>query len=322
LFEALAGLVLKRMRKNPDNRIAVLIPSYNRPEMLNITLQSWLKANFADKVFVVAEASSSDILKRYQEVIKKHCKSGRIVYSLALERSGSVKARNALLGMAFQDNCSYAVMADDDYLLPNKNWLIIMARELELDKKSGAIGGKVIVSKRRMDPDFFLNLPMSLADLMSRLTGYVFLDVKHGPRYSEFLPHFFMIKKEVLDKGARYDEVFDTPTGFREESDFQLQIKNLGYKLLYDPRAYVVHLAADEGGDRPKMNMEERMYWKARNHTIFILKWNKSILKRAWYIMLSALILSLYRIWNTLWISRGVKDGIRDSIKTQSGSGV
>jgi hypothetical protein len=140
----------------------------------------------------------------------------------------------------------------------------------------------------------------------------VFLDIEHGPRFSECLPQFFITKKEILDKGVRYDEIFDTPTGFREESDFQLQIKHLGYKLLYDPTIYVIHLAADEGGNRPKISMGERMYWKARNHTIFILKWHTSILKRVWYVMFSILILSLYRIWLVPWIFRGVKDGVRN----------
>jgi len=300
------------MRKN--NGIAVLIPSYDRPEMLGITLRSWLEANSVDKVFIMGEASSRDILKKYEEIINKYNKDGRIIYKLAHKRLGSVKARNALLEMALEHGCKYIVMADDDYLLSDKNSLVIMARRLDLDNRCGAIGGKVAVSRRRSDPDFFLNLPMNLADLMSRFTGYVFLDIRHGPRFCEFLPPFFMIRRDVLDK-LRYDEIFDTPTGFREESDFQLQIKRSGYRLIYDPRVYVIHLAAEEGGNRPKMSMRKRMYWKARNHTIFILKWNKSTLKKIWYITFSVLILSLYRIWHVSWILKGVKDGMRNPLR-------
>ena len=293
------------------NGIAVLIPSYNRPEILKITLPSWLKENLI-KVFVLAEASSRDTLKKYEEIIKRCDGNGQVVYKLATKKLGSVRARNTLLKMASKHGCKYVVMADDDYLLPDKTSLVIMAKKLDSNDEVGAIGGKVVViDRRRSDPDFFLNLPMNLTDLMSRLTGYIFLDIKHGPRFSEFLPPFFMIKSDVLNN-VRYDEIFNTPTGFREESDFQLQIKCLGYKLLYDPRIYVIHLAAEEGGNRPKISMGERMYWKARNHTIFILKWHRSILKRAWYVMFSILILSLYRIWLVPWIFRGVKDGVRN----------
>jgi GT2 family glycosyltransferase len=306
------------MRNN--NGIAVLIPSYDRPEILKITLRKWLEANFIDKIFLVAEASSRDILDKYKEVIMEYNKNGQIVYKLTLKRLGSVKARNALLEMASKHNCKYVVMADDDYILPDRNSLILMVRRLDLNDRLGAVGGKVIVKSRRKDPDFFLNLPWNLADLASRLVGYVFLDIKHGPRISEFLPHFFMLRTRILDGGIRYDEVFDTPTGFREESDFQQQIKYMGYSLLYEPKAYVIHLAAEKGGDRPeKMKMKERMYWKARNNTIFIFKWNKSILKKVWYILSSILILLLYRPWHVLQIFRGVKDGMNYFAKTQFG---
>jgi GT2 family glycosyltransferase len=302
------------MRSNSG--IAVLIPSYNRPEILKITLPSWLKANL-DEVFVLAEASSKDTLKKYDEILKRYNRNGRIVYKLIPKRLGSIRARNTLLEMASKQGCKYVVMADDDYLLPDKNSLVRMAKKLNSSDEIGAIGGKVITSRRRVDPDFFLNLPINLADLLSRLVGYVFLDIKHGPRFSEFLPPFFMIKRDILSK-IRYDENFNTPTGFREESDFQLQIKRLGYKLLYDPRIYVIHLATESGGNRPKIDMGERMYWKARNHTIFILKWNKSIPKRIWCIVFSVLILSLYRIWHVSWIFKGIKDGMRNSFKSYS----
>jgi GT2 family glycosyltransferase len=300
------------MKRKLNGGIAVLIASYNRPRILKITLRSWLEANFVDKIFLVAEASSKNILEEYEEIIKEYNKNGQIVHKLAFKRLGSVKARNALLEMASKHNCNYVIMVDDDYLLPDQNSLVTMARRLDLDGRLGAVGGKVIVTRRREDPDFFLNLPLNLADLASKLFGYVFLDIKHGPRISEFLPHFFMLRARILDSGIRYDEVFNTPTGFREESDFQQQIKCMGYSLWYEPKAYVIHLAAEKGGDRPdKMRMEERMYWKARNNTVFIFKWNKSILKKVWYTLFSTLILSLYRPWHVLQIFQGIKDGIR-----------
>ena len=302
--------ISEKMRSN--NGIAVLIPSYNRPEILEVTLPSWLNSEGVSKVFIMAQASSKDILEKYKNIISKYEKSGKLVCKLILKKLGSIKARNVLLEMASKYNYKYVVMIEDDMFQLDKKSLLMMIRDLELDNKIGLVGGKIIVNKRRMDPDFFLNLPLNLADLISRLTGYIFLDIKHGPRYAEYLPQFFMIKKEVLDKGMRYDENFDTPTGFREESDFQLQIKHLGYSLLYDPRVRIFHLAVESGGNRPKISIEERMFWKARNHTLFILKWNKSILKRLWYIMLSTLILSVYRMWCLLWIFKGVKDAIHN----------
>ncbi len=298
--------------KRLDRGVAVLIPSYDRPEMLELALQSWLNADSVAKIFVIAQASKQNIFEKYEEVLANFAKDDRVTCTLFSRGIGSIKARNALLDIASESNYEYVVMADDDYLLPESNCLIEMAKIFELDNRIGAIGGRVVVKGLRQDGDFFLNLPLNVANIMSKLTGYVFLDVKHGPRYSEFLTPFFMVKKDVLNKKIRYDETFIAPTGFREESDFQSQIKFAGFSLLFDPRRYVIHLGIEKGGNRPKMSMNKRMYWKARNSTLFILKWNKFVPKRLWCLALSTLILSLYRSWTLPWIFRGINDGIHD----------
>ena len=297
--------------------IVVLIPSYDRPEILENTLPRWLKARHVGKVLILAQASSEEILNEYEKILKHQIDYGKVTYKLVLGRLGSVKARNVLLDLVSTYNYKYVIMSDDDHFLLDENCLARITKLFELDSRIGAIGGKIIAKRLGKDPDFFLNLPINLVDLMSRLTGYVFLDIKHGPRYSEFLPPIFIMRKEVIDKGVRYDEILDSPTGFREESDLQLQIKNLGYKLLYDPGVYVIHLVNERGGNRPKMSMAKRIYWKSLTHTVFILKWNKSFLRKIWYMLVSILILSFYRTWYILWILKGVKDGIRRFSQSQ-----
>lgn len=300
------------MRRKLDNCVAVLIPRYNRPEMLEITLPGWFKAKYVEKIFLVAEASSRRTLETYKEVIGGYEKSDKITSRLTLKRLGSVKARNTLLDMATEYGCKFALMVDDDYLLLDEKCLGVMVRDLESHTQIGAVGGKVVVTRQRMDPDFFLNLPVNLADPLSRLIGYVFLDIERGPRWSEFLPHFFMIKGEVLDNLVRYDKIFDTPTGFREESDLQLQIRRMGYRLLFDPRVQVIHLAAGKGGDRPKMSMGKRMYWKARNHAYFLLKYFRG-LRLFWYLLCGFLILLTYRPHSIIEIVRGYTHSLKST---------
>ena len=169
----------------------MLIPSYNRPEILEITLPRWLKLRCIDRLFLVAEASSRDILRKYEEIVKKYEGTGKLTYMLTLGRSGSVKVRNALLDMATRHECGYAVMTDDDHLLVSENCITVMIDDCKSDDKIGALGGKIIgVGKRKVDPEFFLNLPVNLADPVTKLTSYVLLDTRHGPRYSEALPPF------------------------------------------------------------------------------------------------------------------------------------
>ncbi|MEM3713788.1 MAG: glycosyltransferase [Nitrososphaeria archaeon] len=292
-------------------KIAVLIPSYDRPKILETALKSWLRLTIFDKVFLVIQGSSNDVLKQYSDMIKKF--DHRIKYVIINKPVGSIKARNILLEMASQSDCEYIIMADDDTLLPKEVQFERVIDVFNSNNTFGIVGGRVVnIRKQKLDPDFFLNLPLNLADILSKLTGYVFIDIKHGPRYAEFVPHFFMIKKEIINRGIRYDELLNVPTCFREESDFELQVKNHGYKIYYYPRMYVIHLATEYGGNRSLHNMKERAYWKSRNHTIFILKHNKSWVKRLWYLTFSTIFLSLYRISYVIWILAGIREGIKN----------
>jgi GT2 family glycosyltransferase len=286
----------------------VLMPSYDRPSIVGITLPRWLEARDVDGVIIAAEASNEDTLIKYKYVLSKY--DDKVTYVLNKGRLGSVNARNKLLELAFKNNCKYGLMVDDDYLLSSRDVIRIMKMYLDQYPDIGAVGGRVIpLRKRAIDPDFFLSAPIPIADALTRLTGYIFLDLRNGPRYAEYLTPFFMIRGELLDR-VRYSRVFETPTAFREESDLHMQIKKLGYKLILIPQVYVYHLALEEGGNRPKMSMEKRMYWKSRNHTKFITKWVKSPMIKTWYMLNTAVILTLYRPQYIKTVLKGMKDGL------------
>lgn len=274
-----------------------------------MTIPTWLKAHDIAKIIVIAESSSADGIEKYRKALSKH--GNKVIHLLSRGRLGSVNARNILLKLATENNCSHALMADDDYLLPRQHFTKIMLSYIEKNPNVGAVGGRVIPIRRRaIDPDFFLNTPIPIADALTKLTGYIFLDVKNGPRYAEYLPPFFMIRGDILTK-IKYSKDLDTPTAFREESDLQEQIKRLRYRLLFLPQIYVYHLAPEEGGNRSEIEMKERMYWKSRNHTKFIIRWTNSQFKKVWYIFNTVLILALYRPQYISTVLKGIRDGIK-----------
>ncbi|MEM1568445.1 MAG: glycosyltransferase [Thermofilaceae archaeon] len=289
--------------------IYVLIPSYNRPKVVNLTLFTWLRSKYVAKIVVVADADNDELRSRYEEaLIKINEKYGnRVIYVVNKGRSGSVNARNMLLKLAEEEGCQYAIMADDDYILPNPKFPLKMAKWLKANKDVGAVGGRVVmINRRAVDPDFFLNTPVPIADPLTRALGYIFLDVRNGPRYAEYLTHFFMIRGELLGR-IRYSASYKA-TAFREESDLHEQIKRLGYRLILDPQIYVYHIGVEYGGDRSESNEGVRMYWKARNHAKFVSRWRRP---RIWHLLTAALLLMLYRPWHAGEILRGIRDGLR-----------
>jgi len=129
-----------------------------------------------------------------------------------------------------------------------------------LQDSSSASGGKVVnLRKRRIDPDFALNIS-HLADALTRLTGFIVLDMKHGPREVEYTTPLMAMKVKILSKGIKYDESYKG-TGYREENDLQRQVRRLGLMIVFEPRFYAYYLAVEKGGNRYS-DLEDRMYWK------------------------------------------------------------
>ncbi|AFZ70654.1 hypothetical protein Calag_0923 [Caldisphaera lagunensis DSM 15908] len=283
--------------------ICVGIPTYNRSEIFNRSLLSFYNNNYIDLILVVADADKKVEANRYKQILDQFNK--KIYYQVNIGRSGSVNSRNKILILGYELGCDELIMADDDYILiDNKTPLIL---SLHIKNGAGMCGGKVInLARRSIDPDFFLNT--IIADNLSDITGYVFLDIKHGPRYAKYVPHFFSIDGDILNK-VRYDKLYDTPTAFREESDLQRQIRSLGFNIVFDPRAWIIHLDIEEGGDRNNMDENKRLYWKSFGSTSFILKWEKNIKLLSKLVMASMIIIS-YRPMRFISIFKGIRDSL------------
>ena len=288
-------------------KLDVLIPTYNRPYIFRYTVKRWLKSRYVSKIFVVASASDEKYFRQYKNTLM-NLPSSRVIYELYPTKLTSVKARNRVLRFAHGHGSEIMLMAEDDFL-PIEESLGYIIEDFTKYENVGAVGGRVInIRRRRIDPDFYLNLP--IADTLTKITGYVFLDLKHGPRCTDFLTHFYAIKRDVAER-IEYDLIYDTPSAFREESDVHRQIKTLGYKLLYDPRVTVYHVSIDLGGCRAGMNEKQRFYWKSSNHTVFILKHERFTAKRVWYLFSMMIILLLYRPWYIHYVAKGLRDGLK-----------
>ncbi len=283
--------------------LCVGLPSYNRPSALRLSLASFL-FNGAELAVVVADASDGAIAEEYRAVTGIY--NERVVAEVGLGRRGSVGARNRVLELAAEAGCDPLVMADDDYVLLDSRTLELMMLWTRADDV-GAVGGRVVnLIRRAVDPDFFLNL--RVADALSLMMGYVFLDVANGPRSAAYLTPFFALRGDLLAK-VRYDRLYESPTAFREESDIQEQVRRLGYLLVFEPRAWVTHLALEYGGNRSEIEERARMRFKARGAAAFIAKWYRGagLISR---LLASTLLMLAYRPWMAAEVLAGVRDGV------------
>jgi GT2 family glycosyltransferase len=294
---------------------AVLIASYNRSELFKKTLKGWLDREEVGTLIIKADSSKREEYEGYKEAFEE-IKGKSVVYEISDKRSGSAKAKNRALEMALQNDCRFMIYADDDHYIPRESD-VKGSLKILVNGSIGVVGGKVInLSNRAVDPDFFLNLP--IADSLSKALGYVFLDVKHGPRLAEFVPAFFMIKGEAV-RNVRYDEFYGSTNGFREESDFQQGVKKAGYKLVFNPYFYVYHIPIEEGGNR-EVSLSRWIFGKSKANTYFSFKWFSKP-KAIWYVLVSSIILMLYSPNNALEVMKGIKDGIKEYQSRLTGRG-
>ncbi|MFP3190065.1 MAG: glycosyltransferase [Thermoproteota archaeon] len=287
-------------------KLAALITSYNRSELFRKTLNSWLEKEEVDTLIVKADSSKREEYERYKETLEK-VKDKSIIYEVSDKKSGPTTAKNRVLEMALQNGCKFMIYADDDHYIPIDSDVKGSLRIL-LNESIGAVGGKIVnLSNRSVDPDFFLNL--AIAEPLSKALGYIFLDVKHGPRFAEFVPAFFMVENEAVNN-VRYDEFYDTTNGFREESDFQQGIKRAGYKLVFNPYFYVYHIPIEEGGDRG-VSLSRRIFGKSKANTYFSFKWYSKP-RAIWYVLASSILLMMYYPSSFSEVLKGIKDGIKE----------
>ena len=275
-------------------KVFIGVPSYNRARILKLCLHSFSTSKLVKGFIIVADALSESEARYYVELIEKLADLGiETLYDVKVDRRGSTRARNRVLEIAKENLCNKDVLVlyDDDYLYPGDHALM-WALKLLQNPSIGIVGGRVInLRRRKIDPDFALNIP-HLADILMRLTGFIVLDVKHGPREVEYTTPLMAMRVEVLHEGVRYDENY-RGIGYREESDFQRQVRELGLRIVFEPRFYTYHLAVDFGGNRYS-DLEDRIYWKWKNHTYFMSKWRYPLYKK----ILSYVILSFYAVLN------------------------
>lgn len=287
------------------------IASYARPHAFKLCMMSLAKAGIIKGAIVSIDAPNPVHRDQYLKVIREARNMGLdIATNVSVKRRGSAAARNAMIELAKQvlKSDDILVFCDDDYVCLGVDSIVPIIPWLR-NEDVGLVGGRVIdARKRRVDPDFHLNLMPGLADTLTRLTGFVFLDTKHGPRFVEYTTPLMATRINVLKRGVKYDPNYKG-TGYREESHFQLQVRRLGYKIVYEPRFRALHLCIEEGGNRALSEATQRFYWKARNNYYFI-KRNKLGMRK---LIASTFIITLYAALNGIHALEAVTRGLRDA---------
>ena len=198
---------------------SVLICTYNRPEMLSISLAALIERTLEkpDQVVVV---NGGD--ERSDAIVQKYAGRSDIRVELVKTINKNLAAsRN--VGLAHCTGEIVAMTDDDAEVFPD--WVMQMKHVHAEHPEAGGVGGAVIGAE-------------SEESLLSRIADVATFSSPSIPEYVRTIAGVNVsYKRTVLQAVGLQDEAL-----FRgEDVDFNWRIKKLGYEIYYDPNIKVLH---------------------------------------------------------------------------------
>lgn len=214
------------MRKKSDkfDSISVIVPTLNGKRVLSDLISSLFKQNYPGKIeIIVTDDGSSDGTSNYLKKSWPEIKVARFP-----KNRGSAPALNRCAKIA---NSEFILATNDDVVFEN-NSLKALMECWHSQENVGIVTGKMLDKGGKFAiPGFRIN----------HYLGYHPYDLENTDKIRQAdwaVGACLLIKKKLLKKVGYFDEGF---IFCGEEYDLSFQIKRLGFKILYTPRAVFYH---------------------------------------------------------------------------------
>jgi O-antigen biosynthesis protein len=253
--------------KNP--RLSIVIPTKNRRDSLEKVLNGLVKQTFKDFEIIISDANSDDGTKKMLDIFGK-----KLTIRLADGNGGLVLAMNN----ACKEARGEFITRTDDDVLVDKDWLKNIISTFDSDKKIGGVTGPTIIPADHIkNRDIFSSQEQfKHGNLIWKMLGKIYYDffmegeslrVSHwfrcgafslGSNYESCLKIKepievdnleacnYSVRKDLLKKVGWFDPRY-SGVGEYHEPDAAFKIKDLGYKLIFNPKAIVHHCPVQTG---------------------------------------------------------------------------
>lgn len=272
-------------------KISIIIPTYGRPKVIENCLKSIYNIRKEiPKPFevIVINNNAKKLLSKTSNVCKK---SKLPIKEIKSKPVGSVKARNLGIKKAKGE----IVFFFDDDVLVQKNYFKEIMKDYK-DKKISAVCGSEIKGKQSIIHKLFFlfNKPGSI-----RWCGEVISNFSPDYKKKILVKHMhgsnFSMRKSVLKKIGLMDEKM--MGHYRDETEFNYRIYKLGFKMLFNPFASVIHKESSVGGNVDPSRKKKWAYWYHRNSSYFFFKhiYGNNLLKLLAY-LIEEFFMSIFRV--------------------------
>jgi len=247
--------------------VSVVVATKDRSSYLRDLLKSLLYQEFKNFELIIVDDSENDYHRRMNHAYVRSISSRLKVRLIRNERNiGIPRSLNKGVSVA---KGSIVAFTDDD-CIAHPSWLSNLVKWYRY-RSIGGVGGKVIPiemdaiwSVKELKEDVDIGRVSWNGDVISNFDlgkGPIIVDCLSGANMS--------FKREVILEVGGFSPIYKG-NSYRFESELSYRIRKLGYKIVYDPEAVILHRRALKGGARIDVYMWN--YWLARNHTLFMLR--------------------------------------------------
>lgn len=237
-------------------KLSIIIVNYNTYKLTKQTIEAVLseKTNFEYEILLVDNASTDGSIQDLQEDFKDIIEEKKLRVFRNGSNLGFAKANNRGIKEALGE---YILLLNSDTVV-KEGCLASCMKRIEEDEHIGALGCKVVLADGTLDHACKRGFPTPKASLYYLLKLDKVNPIKYGVYDALALDEdeegevdcltgaFMLMPKAILDKVGILDEVFFM---YGEDIDLCYRIKEAGYKILYYPKAEMIHF---KGGSSKK----------------------------------------------------------------------
>lgn len=223
-----------------DFMISVVIPTYNSEKTILKTLKGLKNQTYKDFEVIVVDDGSNDKTIEIIEDFKKE-------FNLKLikqEHTGPAFARN----LGAKNSRGEIILFTDADCIPDTNWVKEMIKPFENKETVGVSGTYETLNK---------------GSIIARFEGYEIEKrhekMKKAERIDFIGTYSAAYRKEIFEKFNGFDTSFPTASG--EDPELSFRLAEAGYKMVFNPRAFVFHPHVDSLRNYLKQKFY-RAYWR------------------------------------------------------------
>lgn len=242
--------------------VSIIIPVYNNVELTRHCIESILSQRIvANYEIIVVDDASTDNTPEYLKSLGDRVRVVRNSENLRFAGACNAGARIA--------HGNYLLFLNND-TIPEKGWLDAMLSMIISDQRIGVVGAKLIYPDRTIQHCgivFKSDISGFLTVHRLRNTHENDSQVTYPMQFSAVTGACMLVRGDIFSRLSGFNESFGM---YFEDIDFCLSVQKIGYIIVYEPLASVVHFERGSFSNKIKSLMRQ-------SFIIFNYKWKDTI---------------------------------------------